>query len=254
MWDLEFFKSGEWQVIEEKLDELDRVGTGYCPIRNVLFRALELVPLATCKVAIIGQDPYPNPKYATGVAFDIPTECTTFPPTLGNILKEYQSDLGFPLPRTVSLADKWCPQGVLLWNAIPTCAKYLPSSHRWPEWELLTKEIVDKLSLQGAVFVFLGAIARRNSKYVNPLVDNYIIELPHPSPMGVLNATKSSFFGSRLFTTINTHLHSLGQSPINWRLDDEVERNSRPGSASRGDRKDRKEPRKEAKKVLAPTE
>lgn len=212
--DLDYWQSGEWQVIEEKLDDLDKEGVLYNPDRANLFAALDAIKFDRVKVAIIGQDPYPDSKYATGIAFSIPRKCKTFPPTLLNILNEYSEDLHYPFPRVGDLTP-WCERGVLLWNSFPTCQSGRPASHRWLEWEYLTKEIVEKLNHTGVVFVLMGVLAQNYRKYIDDRSE--VIETSHPSPLSNTKG-KHPFSGSRLFTTINTKLNALGESPIDWKL------------------------------------
>lgn len=224
-WDeLSFWTSGEWQVIQERLDDLDlEVKKGndnarYNPQREDLFAALDAAPVGEVKVAIFGQDPYPEPKYCTGVAFSIPEgfKQKDFPASLKNIFKEYSDDLHLTAPTTGDLTS-WCNQGVLLWNVFPTCKINAPGSHHnWVEWEDLSREIVQTLNLAGVVFVFLGAWARNFEKYVDH-DKNKVIATSHPSPLGV-SAGKNPFSGSRLFSRINDYLIQLGNEPINWKL------------------------------------
>jgi uracil-DNA glycosylase len=169
----------------------------------------------------VGQDPYPAHKFATGLAFSIPSKYgrSDFPGTLRQIFSEYQSDLGYPLPRHGDLT-RWTEQGVLLWNAIPSCTDGDSLSHDWPEYGSLNREVFRRLSEKGVVFALLGSVARRYANDVD-LRNNKIILTSHPSPRGSLNA-KMPFRGSRLFSTINGYLNQLGLDPINWRLDDEL--------------------------------
>lgn len=215
-WDeLPFFNSGEWQVIQERLDDLDLAGKVYNPSRENLFAALDACPFEGTKVMFMGQDPYPNHRHATGIAFSVPIQVETLPVTLLNVLKEYTQDTGHPFPNHGNLRN-WCDEGVLLWNAIPTCLDGLSLSHQgWFEWEFLTKEIVEALNVKDCVFIFSGRIARRFSKYVAS--GDRLIEVSHPSPRGSLNSS-SPFVGSRIFTTANAKLKELGQSPVNWLL------------------------------------
>lgn len=210
--EMEYWKSSDWITIQERLDAMDARGTRYNPDRSNLFAALDSCDLHSVKVAIIGQDPYPQPEYCTGIAFSIPKGCKFYPPTLENIFKEYSSDLGYPRPETGNL-ESWCKQGVFLWNAYPTCEAYKSLSHMWPEWATLTMEIVEILSDIGVVFVFLGNEARKNVLHCKDIASTDIIELSHPSPRAS-RASKHPFFGSRLFSTINSKL----MEPINWRL------------------------------------
>lgn len=208
---LNYWKSGEWQVIMEKLNDLKKKKVLYCPSRANLFAALSAIPMEKVRVAIIGQDPYPNPGHATGIAFSIPSEVKEFPPTLVNFLKEYQDDLHYPAPRCGDLR-RLCNNGVLLWNAIPSCLAGVPGSHRWTEWEYLTKEIVEKLNERNVVFLLLGRIARSLVCYTDNR--SRVIETSHPSPLGV----KHGFVGSRIFSRANAALVELGKEPIDWRL------------------------------------
>jgi uracil-DNA glycosylase len=215
--DLEFWRCGEWQQIQEQLDDLDSQNISYNPDRVNLFSALDACSLANTKVAIIAQDPYPQRKYATGVALSIPRSATTWPVTLVSVIGEYMRDLNYPIPRNGNL-EKWCQEGVLLWNAIPTCETGKSLSHYNWEWSWLTKEIIEVLSQkpQGVVFAFLGARAREFENYVD--TDSCpVIITSHPSPRGSLSS-RTPFKSSRLFSTINDKLVELNHSPIDWRL------------------------------------
>lgn len=218
-YDMKFWQSGEWQVIQERLDDLAQKKVAYCPGYDLLFNALDTVSFKETKVAIIGQDPYPDPKYATGIAFDVPETVATCPATLKNIFAEYCSDLHLPYPKSGSLLN-WCKEGVLLWNAIPTCLANQPGSHHsWTEWSWLTKEIVEVLSEKGTVILFLGNIARGYMKYATSKNSRYM-ELCHPSPRGNLRVKGGlRFLGSRCFTTINSLLGEIALSSVNWRLE-----------------------------------
>lgn len=213
--DMVFWQSGEWQKIQENLDDLEEKGIAYNPQREDMFAALDLVPLADARVALIGQDPYPNSKFATGIAFSIPKGLRKFPQTLINIYTEYCKDLSCDCPKTGNL-EKWCDQGVLLWNAYPTTLDGVPGAHNgWTEWDWLTKEIVEQLSKKEpkCVIVFIGSVARRFVKFIDKAKTNYI-EVGHPSTRGNLRAT-NPFIGSRLFSTINSKV--VG-AKIDWRL------------------------------------
>jgi uracil-DNA glycosylase len=228
-WKLRFWKSGEWQVIRERLNDLDRQphdGQAYCPRPVDLFRALNLVQPDRVRVVIVGQDPYPSIRYATGVAFSIPDniEQSDYPPTLVNIFKEYHDDLGLPFPKSGDLTP-WTQQGVLLWNAYPSCAAGKPGSHHWCEWEYLTQEVLQKAASHNAVLVYLGRVAQTFA------IPGYERQLwtSHPSPLGA----HRGFLGGRIFSRINWY---LGDKPIDWRLPDA----EHPGDA--GTVTDEKEP------------
>lgn len=231
-WDLSFFSSGEWQVCDERLKDLEKVyrkastsdssaggytWDGYNPGRERLFEALRRVPSSGVKVCIVGQDPYPDRRLATGVAFSIPQtiEYADWPPTLKNFLTEYKTDLRQPLPSHGGL-DGWSDRGVLLWNAIPSVGASGILSHDWGEWAYLTREIISILSERGVVFAFLGQVARRFISGVD-LRNNSVICTSHPSPRGSINS-KTPFIGSRLFSTINDRLNDSGAKPVDWKL------------------------------------
>lgn len=215
--DLSFWSSPEWKVTQEKLDELEAKGIKYNPAREHLFAALDACPLETCKVCILGQDPYPDAALATGIAFSIPPEQKKFPPTLINIFKEYVEDLHYPFPGNGDLSP-WCSQGVLLWNVVPTCETGKTGSHRGWAWNLLTQEIVQQLAHRKILLVSLGSLAR---EYVSSIVAadelgedvSKVLSFSHPSPLGV-GKGKSPFLGSRLFSTINSYITPA----IDWRL------------------------------------
>lgn len=211
-WDeLTFWQSGEWQVIQERLDEYDKRGSLYCPGRQFLFAGLDATPFGETKVCIIGQDPYPTRDHAIGVAFGVPQTAKTLPPSLVNIIAELRSDLTDLRANPRRDLSGWTQQGVLLWNVYPTCLVNRPASLRWDEWTYLTKEIVEKLDAKGIVFCLLGNVAKSFSRYVN---NSSIVQTSHPSPLGV----NKGFKGSRIFSTINSLLKDEGYSTIDWRL------------------------------------
>lgn len=235
-WDLAYWQSGEWQVIEERLDEidrsrarnappgadvhaptLDRPALGqYNPDRSNLFAALLQCPFSSVKVAVLGQDPYPARRHCTGVAFSLPSsvEREDWPPTLVNLFREYSSDLGYPTPKNGDLTQ-WVKQGVLLWNVYPSCQTGRPASHHWTEWTYLTNEIVEKLDAKGVVFCVFGRVAQHFSDLVK---SSPVLATSHPSPLGA----RFGFLGSKIFSRTNEALVHLGHQPIAWRLPDEV--------------------------------
>lgn len=222
-WELNFFNTGEWQAADEKLKDLEKINKpigkeGYNPGRKNLFAALRDCPSSEVSVAIIGQDPYPAEAYCTGKAFSIPAGISKemYPPTLATIFREYSSDLHFDIPSSGNL-DRWGKEGVLLWNACPSCLTGKSLSHDWPEWRLLTEELVSSLSQKGIVFAFIGSYARYFRDKVD-LRNNQVICTSHPSPRGQMNS-KTPFLGSRLFSTINAKLVNNGQKTIDWRLE-----------------------------------
>jgi uracil-DNA glycosylase len=235
-WNLNYWNTGEYQVVREKLD--DEIDKGYQinPDRKSMFRALTLTPEKSVRVVIVGQDPYPSHAFATGVAFSIPSDVPAreWPPTLKTFITEYCQDLGYDSPCSGNL-EAWSSQGVLLWNAIPSCREGVSLSHDWPgnEWAGCTAEIIERLNPRGIVFAFLGGVARRFADLVQP--PSTAILTSHPSPRGSRNS-KTPFTGSRLFSTINIKLVSLGLEPIDWRLDGSASKKDVPGSVMGGSR------------------
>lgn len=224
--ELKWWNSGERQAAEEKIDDLKRAGIVCNPESKLLYQALRATPKADVRVCMVGQDPYPTPSMATGVAFSIPADCPRdkFPHTLRIVLAEYCSDLGLQHPSSGDLSS-WTRSGVLLWNAIPSVQSGHPLSNDWPEWDSLTAEIIARLNARGGVvFVFLGAIA---ASYADGIDEgkNRIIRTSHPSPRGN-RSSKTPFTGSRIFSTANVRLREIGQEPIDWRLDNDPPRKS----------------------------
>ena len=209
--DFDFWDTGEWQVIQERLDDLESKGVRYNPDRSNLFMAIDTVAFSNVKCVIIGQDPYPKKRHATGMAFSIPKKEKEWPPTLVNILTEYQNDLHYERPDNGCLI-KWAKEGVLLWNTVPTVLEGKPGSCKnWWEWQELSREIIQKLSAHrdGLAFVLWGGQAQAFRQYIAE--DKHkVITAPHPSP---LSASKG-FFGSRPFSTVNSFI----KEPIDWRL------------------------------------
>lgn len=247
-WKLNYWQSGEWQVVNERLKDMEKRHVGYNPGRSNLFLPLRSLAVPDVRVAIIGQDPYPQGRFATGRAFSIPGDIPLlqYPPTLQTIFREYSTDLGYPIPNK-GILDRWEAQGVLLWNAIPTCKSGESLSHDWPEYQYLTREIVRTLSQRGIVFALLGAVARRSFDDID-LSKNEVILTSHPSPRGS-RFSKTPFEGSRLFSTINDKLNGLGLEPINWRLDDQYSPNEGPGNQALGG----PDPLRQGKRVLENT-
>lgn len=217
-WDvLNYWKLGDFQWVLQQLNDKLKAGHMICPGKDNIFRSLQMVPFDNVRVVIMGQDPFPDPKYPTGMAFDVDASVPlhNLPPTLKTIFNEYVDDLHYPYPKTGSLIE-WCYEGVLLLNALPTCDAWKSKSHDWPAWHLMTQEIVEKLSARGqTVFVFLGGVARRFTRYVEPGED--VLEYSHPSPRAS-DSAHHPFLGSRMFSTVNARLVAQGQQPINWRL------------------------------------
>jgi uracil-DNA glycosylase len=183
------------------------------PPEKEIFNAFTLTPFEEVKVVILGQDPYHGEGQAEGLCFSVGKNIS-HPPSLQNIFKELQNDLGLDIPKDGSLR-KWAKQGVFLLNAILTVEKSKPASHAKIGWEHFTDEVIKKISNEKdhVVFVLWGNFAKGKI----PLIDknkHTIITAPHPSPFSV----HSGFFGSKPFSKINDDLRKHKMKEINWSL------------------------------------
>jgi uracil-DNA glycosylase len=186
-------------------------GTIYPPPKNI-FRAFELAPFPSVKVVILGQDPYHGPGQANGLCFAV-GEGVALPPSLQNIYKEIEADLGMVPERRGDL-ERWAKQGVLLLNATLTVRARTPGSHQNKGWELFTDAAIKALSdkRERLVFILWGNYARQKGAHIDR-TKHLVIESPHPSPFSAYNG----FFGSKPFSKTNDYLKSHSQQPIDWR-------------------------------------
>ncbi len=183
------------------------------PAKENIFNALKLTPYSNVKVVIVGQDPYHGVGEAHGLSFSV-QKGVKIPPSLQNIYKELETDLGIP-PCPYGDLTKWGKEGVLLLNSVLTVEKDKPASHKGLGWELLTDYIIKKLNAKNTpvVFILWGSFARSKKEFItNPI--HYVIESTHPSPFSARNG----FFGSKPFSKTNNFLISKKISPIDWRL------------------------------------
>ena len=181
------------------------------PKQNEVFNAFRYTDFDNVKVVILGQDPYHGPNQAEGLSFSVSNEVLK-PPSLKNIFKELESDLGIPFPEDNSLKP-WAKQGVLLLNAVLTVEEHKPTSHKDKGWEIFTDNVIKTLNKREkpVVFILWGAYARAKKEYItNP--KHYIIESAHPSPFSARNG----FFGSKPFSKCNNCLKELGEDGISW--------------------------------------
>jgi uracil-DNA glycosylase len=184
------------------------------PVADKIFTAFKLTPLATVKVVILGQDPYHGPDQAHGLSFSVPDHITKLPPSLKNIYKELNADLGLPIATTGDLTP-WAEQGVLLLNAMLTVERKNAGSHQKQGWERFTDQIIQRLSehCDGLVFVLWGAYAQKKI----PLIDeskHRVLKGIHPSPL----SAHRGFFGSKPFSLINQYLSDNNKTEIDWSL------------------------------------
>ena len=184
------------------------------PNQNEVFNAFRYTDFDNLKVVILGQDPYHGPNQAEGLSFSV-SNSVLKPPSLKNIFKELESDLGIPFPETNSLKP-WARQGVLLLNAVLTVEEHKPTSHKEKGWETFTDNVINIINQKKGpvVFILWGAYARNKKALItNP--NHYIIESAHPSPFSARNG----FFGSKPFSKTNKFLKSKGLSEIDWTID-----------------------------------
>lgn len=211
--DLPFWKSALWDKIQMALQ-----GEVYNPGPSNLFRALALTPLHKTRAIILGQDPYPDSRYANGLAFSIPDDPKLqYPPSLKNIYDELVKDVGCNYPMTGDLTS-WAEQGVLLWNTFPTCRAHEAGSHRSLGWQALTIQILKAIeeNRPGTVFMLWG---RDAEKAADGISKTACIRSAHPSPLAQNGGYGlQKFLGSRPFTKCNALLYSSKQGEIDWRL------------------------------------
>lgn len=183
------------------------------PPKDYIFNALKLTPFKDVKVVIVGQDPYHGEGEAHGLSFSV-QDGIKIPPSLQNIYKELESDLGIK-PAITGDLTKWAKEGVLLLNAVLTVKKDTPASHKGMGWEPLTDYIIRKLNCKDTpvVFILWGNFARSKKVYItNP--KHLIIESSHPSPFSAY----SGFFGSKPFSKTNTFLKQNNIKEIDWKI------------------------------------
>ena len=186
-------------------------GRGYLPAGPHVLRAFER-PLDAVRVLVVGQDPYPTPGHAVGLAFSVASDVRPVPKSLVNIFTELHTDLGVPLPGTGDLTP-WADQGVLLLNRVLTVAPGAPASHRGKGWEEVSARAIDALVERGGPLVAI--LWGRDARGLAPQLPGIpCIESPHPSPL----SAHAGFFGSRPFSRANDLLVRQGSDPVDWRL------------------------------------
>ncbi|MDB6214013.1 uracil-DNA glycosylase [Gemella haemolysans] len=204
-------KIDELNNMIKEIDEQRLTKTIYPPKEQV-FRVFDL-PLKDIKVVILGQDPYHNPDQACGLSFSV-NDGVPLPKSLINIYKELHDDLGIKPAKTGNL-ESWFKQGVFLLNAVLTVEKNSPASHSKIGWENFTDYIIENISEknENVVFVLWGAYARSKNKLIDPS-KHKIIESAHPSPLSAYRG----FFGSKVFSQINSYLAENDRETINFEL------------------------------------
>jgi len=192
-------------------------GRRYLPSGENVLRAFRQ-PFAGVRALIVGQDPYPTPGHAVGLAFSVAPDVRRLPASLANIFREYSDDLGFPTPATGDLTP-WSERGVLLLNRVLTVQPGKPASHRGKGWEEVTDQAIRALAARKSAGRVGGPLVAilwgRDARTLAPLLTGVpTIESAHPSPYSAANG----FFGSRPFSRANQLLEQEGTEPIDWKL------------------------------------
>ncbi|MBO4539224.1 MAG: uracil-DNA glycosylase [Clostridia bacterium] len=196
------------------LAEEYRTQTIYPPMHDI-FNAFKKTAYKDVKVCIIGQDPYFRPGQAHGMCFSV-KKGVPLPPSLRNIYKELESDLGIP-PSKDGYLEKWAEQGVLLLNTVLTVREGQPLSHKDKGWEIFTDDVLKKLNEKTTpiVFILWGSPAKKKAEIITSPIHKKLTA-PHPSPM----SASYGFFGCRHFSKANAFLIEQGLEPVNWDLND----------------------------------
>lgn len=203
-----------YRLLETFLERQYREETVY-PKKENIFNALQLTDYENVKVVILGQDPYHGPNQAHGLSFSV-EKGQKLPPSLKNMMKELQQDIGCEIPEHGDLTS-WAKQGVLLLNTVLTVQAGKANSHKGQGWEQFTNTIIEHLAKreQPIVFLLWGKPAQSKRILIEQISDKHIIlQSPHPSPL----SAHRGFFGSKPYSKTNKALLSLGQHPIDWCL------------------------------------
>lgn len=207
------FSKDYYKKLFVKIQEEYQTRTIYPPADDI-FNAFHFTPLEEVKVVILGQDPYHEPGQAHGLCFSVKPQ-VPIPPSLVNIYKELEDDLGCYIPNNGYL-EKWARQGVLMLNTVLTVRAHQANSHKDLGWEQFTDAAIRVLAEQDRpmVFVLWGKPAQRKKEMIhNP--KHLILESPHPSPLSAYRG----FFGSRPFSRTNAYLEQNGLEPIDWQIE-----------------------------------
>ena len=199
----------DWRgvFVKAEIDQIEKiVGVDYQPSLDKVFKAFQL-PLAKVKIVIVGQDPYPNAAHAMGLAFSVPAVEKILPPSLKNIFKELESDLG--IKRVNGDLSDWAEQGVLLLNRTLTIGADGSNSHRNLGWQGITERIIKELASAGKIGILWGEDAKSLEPY---FMKDRVLKSVHPSPLSAYRG----FFGSKPFSKSNEILSKQGLSIINW--------------------------------------
>lgn len=205
------FETTYFKQLTDAVRQEYKTATCYPP-GQLIFNAFNLTPFDKVKVVIIGQDPYHEPGQAMGLSFSVP-QGIVMPPSLVNIFKEIQADLGKPVPADGDLT-RWARQGVLLLNATLTVRAHLANSHQRLGWSFFTDAAIKALSAhrEHIVYMLWGGFARSKRGFIGQS-KNLILESVHPSP---LSANRGGWFGQHQFSRCNEYLKANGETEIDW--------------------------------------
>lgn len=208
----EQMRTTSYQSLEQFLAQEYQEAIIYPEIQHI-WQAFEWTPYNKVKVVILGQDPYHGPHQAHGLSFSVLPN-VKIPPSLVNIYKELESDLGIP-PASHGYLEAWAKQGVLLLNTVLTVQKGQAHSHKGKGWEELTNAVIKKLSdrNQPMVFILWGTPSIKKRALINE-TKHVVLTSVHPSPLSAYRG----FFGSKPFSKANEALIKFGEQPINWQL------------------------------------
>lgn len=204
------FAKGYFMNLLEFVDAEYEKYTVYPP-KELIFAAFEITHFDDVKVVILGQDPYHGPNQADGLCFSV-MEGVKKPPSLVNIFKELNDDLGVPIPKSGNLM-RWAEQGVLMLNSTLTVREGEPGKHQNRGWEKFTDAVIQKLSdhKDNLVFILWGSYAQKKGRIIDAS-RHRVLKAAHPSPRSVYRG----FYGSKPFSKTNKFLKSIGEKPIEW--------------------------------------
>ncbi|MBB3134304.1 uracil-DNA glycosylase [Rhizobium pisi] len=207
------FSSPYMQQLKSFLVEQKQVGKRIFPRGSEYFRALDLTPVTQVKAVILGQDPYHGLGQAHGLCFSV-RPGVRIPPSLVNIYKEMETDLGIA-PARHGFLEHWARQGVLLLNSVLTVEEGQAAAHQGKGWERFTDAVIRKVNdeCESVVFMLWGSYAQRKAAFVDT-ARHLVLKAPHPSPLSAHNG----FFGCKHFSKANAFLQSRGREPIDWQL------------------------------------
>ena len=214
-----------WCSLEQRLGAAYESGAVYPPAQQP-FAAFERTPPTCVRAVILGQDPYHEPGQANGLAFSV-SRGVKLPPSLQNIYKELEADLGVPAAKSGDLTS-WAQQGVFLLNTVLSVRAHAANSHKDFGWQSFTDAVIAALAElpQPVAFVLWGAQAQKKAALVEKSpYPRLVLQSPHPSPLSAYRG----FFGSRPFSQINAFLVSYGFSPVDWKIPEDAQKHSPEG-------------------------